>query len=50
MRKMEQQLDEMSEAMQSALKLIIIAIASLGGIFTSVGAILFIIKFIVKLT
>lgn len=47
MKKIEQQLDEMSEAMQSALKLTMIAIVSLGAILTFIGGTLFIIDIII---
>lgn len=48
MRKIEKQLDEMSEAMQSALKLIIIATFSIGGIFIFFGTLYSIINIILK--
>ena len=48
MRKIERQLDEMSEAMQSALKLTAVAVASLGAIGTAVGIVIMIVEIINK--
>lgn len=47
MQKIEKQLNEMSEAMQSALKLTIVATASVGAILTFIGAVLYLIDIII---